>query len=132
MINPIFDGIGAVTTGIILGLLALLLAFELYKLLAGESLSATETYKLRQLISKNCRNIEQINFIKSMIIGNNKYLIIVSIDPFDSDSGQDVQDLSQKIKFLIGKQYPSSEVFVDFSELHEINSRAWVDKVVTS
>ena len=59
-----------------------------------------------------------------MIIGNNKYLIIVSIDPFDSDSGQDVQDLSQKIKFLIGKQYPSSEVFVDFSELHEINSRA--------
>jgi cation diffusion facilitator family transporter len=124
LINPVFDGIGAVTTGVILGLLALLLAFELYKLLAGESLSAAETYKLRQLISKNCTNIEQINFIKSMIIGNNKYLIIVSIDPFDSDSGQDVQDLSQKIKHLIGKQYPSSEVFVDFSELQEINSRA--------
>lgn len=116
-IDPIFDGVGAIATGVILGALALLLAFELYKLLAGESLSATETYKIRQLISKNCRNIEQINFIKSMIIGNNKYLIIVSIDPFDSDSGEDVQNLSHKIKELITKQYPTSEVFVDFSDI---------------
>ena len=117
LVNPIFDGIGAIITGVILGTLALLLAFELYKLLAGESISATETYKNRQLIRKQCRNIEQINFIKSMIIGNNKYLIIVSIDPFDSDNGEDVQNLSKQIKSLILEKYPTSEVFVDFSAI---------------
>ena len=118
-VDPIFDGIGAIFTGLILGFLSVFLAIELGNLIKGESLSAKDTYLIKTLILKE-KLVENINGIYSTIIGNDKYLIIVSVDPFNSDSGYDIEDISIKIKNLVKEKYPESTVFVDFSKYETI------------
>lgn len=112
--NPIFDGIGAIFTGVILGFLSIFLAVELSNLIKGESLPAKESYELKSLIMKE-KLVEQVNGIYSTIIGNDKYLIIVSVDPYNSDNGEEIEQISKKIKELINLIYEDSTVFVDFS-----------------
>lgn len=113
-INPIFDGIGAIFTGVILGFLSIFLAMELGNLIKGESLPQKETYEIKTLILKKGL-VENINGIYSTIIGNDKYLIVVSLDPFNSDNGFDIEEISRVIKDLIKEKYDDSIVFVDFS-----------------
>lgn len=113
-VNPIFDGIGAIFTGVILGFLSIFLAMELGNLIKGESLPAKETYTLKTLILKK-GFVENVNYIRSMIIGNDKYIIIISVDPFNSDSGYDIEEISYKIKELVKEKHPESDIFVDFS-----------------
>lgn len=115
-VNPIFDGIGALVTGLILGVLSIILALELGKLLKGEGLSQSETFKLKMLINKT-KLVQQVNAIQSMVIGRDKFLIIVSVDPFDSDSGLDIENISETIKQLILKEFEEALIFVDFSNL---------------
>lgn len=114
-INPIFDGVGALTTGIILGALSIILAIELANLIKGESLSQKETYQIKSMIIKE-KLVENVNGIFSTIIAKEKYLIIVSVDPHNSDNGYDIEYISQKIKTIIKEKYPNATIFVDFSE----------------
>ena len=113
-VNPIFDGIGAIFTGLILGVLSGFLAIELAQLIKGESLSAKETFILKTLILKE-KFVENVNYIRSMIIGNDKYIIIVSVDPFNSDNGYEIEEISSKIKQIVREKYNESDIFVDFS-----------------
>lgn len=113
-VNPIFDGIGAIFTGLILGVLSVFLAIELAQLIKGESLSAKETFILKTLILKE-KFVENVNYIRSMIIGNDKYIIIVSVDPFNSDNGYEIEEISSKIKQIVKEKYNESDIFVDFS-----------------
>lgn len=115
-VHPIFDGIGATFTGVVLGCLSIFLAVELSHLITGESLSRADTYKINLLIKKHCGGIEKINYIYSRVNGNNEYIFIVSIDPLNSDNGKDIEDISHKIKQLVLAKYPTSKVFVDFSK----------------
>lgn len=112
-LNPIFDGIGAIITGLILGSLSIFLAIELSNLIKGESLTEQETFNLKKLIlNKKC--VENINGVYSTIIGNNKYLIIISVDPYDFDNGINIEKISENIEKLVLNIYPDSSVFIDF------------------
>ena len=119
-VHPVFDGVGAVITGLVLGFLSILLAVELGKLIKGESLPAIETGKIKMPIKK-ANLVESINSVESTIIGNNKYLIIVSVDPYDFDNGNLIEKVSKTIKDIILDILPNSRVLVDFSKSEDKN-----------
>lgn len=113
-VNPVFDGIGALVTGLILGLLSILLAVELGKMLKGEGLSQAATYQLRSSISK-LGIVECVNSVQSTVIGNDKYLILISVNPYDFINGKDVENISKKIKKIVLESYSKSLVYVDYT-----------------
>lgn len=115
-VNPVFDGVGALITGLILAWLSIILAIELGKLLKGEGLSQPQTYKLKTQILK-LKLVEKVNSIQSTVIGKNKYLILVSVDPFDFDNAKDIENISEKIKLVLKESYTNSIIFVDFQNI---------------
>lgn len=115
-VNPIFDGIGALITGLILGWLSIVLAIELGKLLKGEGLSLADSYKVKSNVLK-LDLVETVNSVQSTVIGNNKYLILVSVNPYDFSNGKEVEEISQTIKDSVLVLYPNSLIYVDFANI---------------
>lgn len=112
-VHPIFDGIGATVTGLVLGVLSIVLAIELGNLIKGESLPEIDSGKIKMLVKKE-NIVESVNSVESTIIGNNKYLIIVSVDPYGSDNGYSIEKISKRIKEIVNLLLPNSKVVVDF------------------
>lgn len=113
---PIFDGIGSLLVGIILSFISYTLINEIRKLIVGESLSREDRNEIKDIV-KSFEIVDHVNRIKSMAIGNNKYLLIISINVDDYSKGYAIEDLTENIKNDIHTKFPNiSEIFVDVSD----------------
>ena len=72
--EPLWDGIGTLSIGILLGLIAAVLAREMHSLLIGESANEKDRTKIEKLIQE-CKGISQVVEIRTQHLGPEEILI---------------------------------------------------------
>jgi cation diffusion facilitator family transporter len=98
-VNPVFDGFGSLLIGVLLMFLSYKLTSEIYTLIIGENISREEIKEIKKIVQFYDNDIAHINFVKGMILGSNKKLIVVSVDLNDANtSGNRIEDVLHEIR----------------------------------
>ena len=101
-VHPIFDGIAALMIGLLLLSLSTILFVELKKLIVGESLDRETIKQIKNLIKEESHVLVHLNSVRSMFIGSDEVLLVISINVKDDKTGyeieQDIKELKNKIQ----------------------------------
>jgi len=116
---PIFDGIGSILVGLILVYVSYKLSDEVRKLIIDESIPREKRHLIRQILH-DYEIVEHINRVRTVVIGNEKYLIMISVDIDDDAAGYHVEDMFEEIRLDIKNQIP--EVFEIYVDVKKANS----------
>ena len=108
--NPVYDAASSILIGILLMVSGLFLGYEMKHLITGETVNTKTKDKIYNTIEKNdmIKNIESLKIIS---IGANKYLILCTLDYLDTAQDSDVVNVNSKLK---------NKIFEDFEEITEI------------
>ncbi len=108
--NPIYDAASSILIGILLMVSGLFLGYEMKHLITGETVNTKTKDKIYNTIEQNdmIKNIESLKIIS---IGANKYLILCTLDYLDTAQDSDVVNLNSELK---------NKIFEDFEEITEI------------
>ena len=117
-VDPIFDGIAALLIGILLISLSSILFIELKKLLIGESLDRQTTKKIKELIKEESNVLVHLNAVRSMFIGSNEVLLIISMNVKDEATGHEIEQDIKALKYKLQKllQQHKMQIYVDVFE----------------
>ena len=117
-IDPIFDGIAALIIGTLLIGLSTILFIELKKLLIGESFDRETTKQIKHLIKEESNVLVHLNAVRSMFIGSNEVLLVISMKVEDEASGheieQDIKELKNKLQKLLHQH--KMQIYIDVFE----------------
>lgn len=117
-VNPIFDGIAALLIGILLISLSTVLFIELKKLIVGESLDRETIKQIKNLVKEESHVLIHINSVRSMFIGSNEVLLIISMNVQDDKTGyeieQDIKELKNKIQKTFNQH--KLDIYIDVFE----------------
>jgi cation diffusion facilitator family transporter len=108
LINPFFDIVGTLLVGCLLIVMSYFLANELRKLMVGESISRKMRNEIRTILKKHSA-IRHINNIRSMYIGNNKFLLLISIDVEDFAKTSVIESITEQVKNDITRSHPNAK-----------------------
>jgi cation diffusion facilitator family transporter len=117
-VHPIFDGIAAVVIGILLLSLSTVLFIELKKLIIGESLDRETIKKIKHIIKEESAVLVHINSVRSMFIGSEEVLLIISMNVKDDATGHAIEQDIKELKYKIQKELPEHKLhtYVDVFE----------------
>ncbi|MCX6051087.1 MAG: cation diffusion facilitator family transporter [Campylobacterales bacterium] len=117
-VDPIYDGIAALIIGMLLIGLSTILFIELKKLLIGESLDRETTKQIKYLIKEESNVLVHLNAVRSMFIGSNEVLLVISMKVEDEASGheieQDIKELKNKLQKLLYQH--KMQIYIDVFE----------------
>lgn len=117
-VDPIFDGIAALLIGFLLIGLSSILFVELKKLLVGESLDRETTKQIKNLIKEESSVLVHLNSVRSMFIGSNEVLLIISMHVEEDVTGheieQDIKELKCKLENLLKEH--TLQIYIDVFE----------------
>ena len=112
---PIFDAIGSILVGLILTYVSYSLVNELRKLIIGESMPREARSRIKQMVGEY-EVVTHVNRIKTMAMGKNKYLLLLSVNIDDFTKGYKIEDTVEEIKRDIIMEYPEvMEIFIEIS-----------------
>ena len=115
-ISPIFDAIGSIMVGLLLVIVSYKLSNEIRKLIVGESIPRSDRKKIKDIINEY-DIVEHINKVQTMVIGNDKYMVLISIGVNDDSTGYKIEDTIDQIKIDIIKEIPQVKViYVDVKD----------------
>ena len=108
--NPVYDAASSILIGILLMVSGLFLGYEMKHLITGETVNTKTKNKIYNTIEQNdmIKNIESLKIIS---IGANKYLVLCTLDYLDTAQDSDVVDVNSELK---------NKIFGDFEEITEI------------
>jgi cation diffusion facilitator family transporter len=116
LINPIFDIIGTFLVGCLLITMSYFLANELRNLMIGESIPRDMKNSIRSMVLKH-RTVRHINNIRSMYIGRNDFILLISLDVSDTAHGSDIESMTEQIRSDIIGSYPHAKyIYIDITE----------------
>jgi len=108
--NPVYDAASSILIGILLMVSGLFLGYEMKHLITGETVNTKTKDKIYNTIEQNdmIKNIESLKIIS---IGANKYLVLCTLDYLDTAQDSDVVNVNSELK---------NKIFGDFEEITEI------------
>ena len=108
--NPVYDAASSILIGILLMVSGLFLGYEMKHLITGETVNTKTKDKIHYTIEQNdmIKNIESLKIIS---IGANKYLVLCTLDYLDTAQDRDVVNVNSELK---------NKIFRDFEEITEI------------
>ena len=108
--NPVYDAASSILIGILLMVSGLFLGYEMKHLITGETVNTKTKDKIYNIIEQNdmIKNIESLKIIS---IGANKYLVLCTLDYLDTAQDSDVVNVNSELK---------NKIFRDFEEITEI------------
>ena len=108
--NPVYDAASSILIGILLMVSGLFLGYEMKHLITGETVNTKTKDKIYNTIEQNdmIKNIESLKIIS---IGANKYLVLCTLDYLDTAQDSDVVNINSELK---------NKIFGDFEEITEI------------
>jgi len=116
LINPVFDIVGTFMVGCLLIIMSWFLANELRKLMVGENIPRKMRNDIRAIIKKQSV-IRHINNIRSMYIGNNNFILMISVDVEDSCRGSTIERMTEQIKTDITHNYSNAKyIYIDVKD----------------
>lgn len=105
LVNPLFDAIGSILVGVILLAVSILLIAEVKNLIVGESMPRERRQLIREIIHKY-KKVRHINRMQTMVMGDSKYLVLLSVDMNDEMKSSDAEDLIEKLKLEMKREIP--------------------------
>jgi cation diffusion facilitator family transporter len=105
LVNPIFDALGSISVGILLLAVSILLIAEVKNLIVGESLPRERRQVMRNVIRKY-KQIRHINRMQTVVMGDSRYLVLLSVDVEDEMKGSAVEDMIEQVKLNLKKEIP--------------------------
>ena len=108
--NPVYDAASSILIGILLMVSGLFLGYEMKHLITGETVNTKTKDKIYNTIKQNDM-IKNIDSLKIISIGANKYLILCTLDYLDTAQDSDVVNVNSELK---------NKIFEDFEEITEI------------
>lgn len=117
-VHPIFDGIAALMIGLLLLSLSTVLFIELKKLIVGESLDRETIKQIRNLVKEESHVLVHINSIRSMFIGSDEVLLIISMNVKDNKTGHEIEQDIKELKNKIQKNFNQHklDIYIDVFE----------------
>jgi len=116
LINPIFDAIGSILIGGVLAFVSYSLVNELRKFIIGESMSRVDRNRIKEIINE-FETVTHVNRIKTMTMGRNKFMVLVSINVDDFERGYKIEDTVEAIKSEVQNEFPEvNELYIEVSE----------------
>ncbi len=108
--NPVYDAASSILIGILLMVSGLFLGYEMKHLITGETVNTKTKDKIYYTIEQNdmIKNIESLKIIS---IGANKYLVLCTLDYLDTAQDSDIVNVNSELK---------NKIFGDFEEITEI------------
>ena len=108
--NPVYDAASSILIGILLMVSGLFLGYEMKHLITEETVNTKTKDKIYNTIEQNdmIKNIESLKIIS---IGANKYLVLCTLDYLDTAQDSDVVNVNSELK---------NKIFRDFEEITEI------------
>ena len=108
--NPVYDAASSILIGILLMVSGLFLGYEMKHLITGETVNTKTKDKIYNTIEQNdmIKNVESLKIIS---IGANKYLVLCTLDYLDTAQDSDVVNVNSELK---------NKIFKDFEEIIEI------------
>ena len=108
--NPVYDATSSILIGILLMVSGLFLGYEMKHLITGETVNTKTKDKIYNTIEQNdmIKNIESLKIIS---IGANKYLVLCTLDYLDTAQDSDVVNVNSELK---------NKIVRDFEEITEI------------
>ena len=95
--NSIYDAISSISIGILLMVSGIFLGYEMKHLITGETVNI-DAYKIVENAISKEKGVKDVNSIKIVSIGSDKYLGIVKVDYLDSFTDLEIIDLNKKIE----------------------------------
>ena len=108
--NPVYDAASSILIGILLMVSGLFLGYEMKHLITGETVNTKTKDKIYNTIEQNDM-ITNIESLKIISIGANKYLVLCTLDYLDTAQDSDVVNVNSELK---------NKIFRDFEEITEI------------
>ena len=117
-VHPIFDGIAALMIGILLLSLSTILFIELKKLIVGESLDRETIRQIKNLVKEESHVLVHIDSVRSMFIGSDEVLLIISMNVQDDKTGQEIEQDIKELKNKIQKTFNQHklDIYIDVFE----------------
>ena len=117
-VHPIFDGLAALMIGLLLLSLSTVLFVELKKLIIGESLDRETIKQIRNLVKEESNVLVHINSIRSMFIGSDEVLLIISMNVIDDKTGHEIEQDIKELKNKIQKTFNQHklDIYIDVFE----------------
>ena len=108
--NPVYDAASSILIGILLMVSGLFLGYEMKHLITGETVNNKTKDKIYNTIEQNdmIKNVESLKIIS---IGANKYLVLCTLDYLDTAQDSDVVNVNSELK---------NKIFGGFEEITEI------------
>ncbi len=105
LVNPVFDALGSIAVGLLLLAVSILLIAEVKNLIIGESMPREKRQLMREMIL-NHKEVMNIIRMQTMVMGDSKYLVLLSVDIDDEMKGSEVEDLTEQLKLNLKKEIP--------------------------
>jgi cation diffusion facilitator family transporter len=116
MINPMFDAVGTLFVGALLIIMSYFLANELRKLIIGENISREMRNEVRAIVNRHAA-VRHINNIRSMYIGNNNFILLISVDIEDRTKASAIESITEQVKSDIVRLYPHAKyIYLEVEE----------------
>lgn len=116
LVNPIFDAVGSITVGVLLFAVSILLIIEVKGLIIGESIPREIRTKMKGIINQHSQ-VRHINRVQTMVMGNQKFMVLLSIDLDDELTVYQAEDLIEHIKMDIQKQIEGIEtIYIEIKD----------------
>jgi cation diffusion facilitator family transporter len=115
-VYPIFDGIGSLLVGATLCYVSYALVNELRQLIIGESMPRKDRARIKEIVG-DFDVVTHVNRIKTMTMGRNNYLLLLSVNAEDFIRVFRVEDAVEEMKKDIMTEFPQvTEIFIEISE----------------
>jgi len=105
LVNPVFDALGSIMVGILLLAVSILLITEVKNLIVGESMPREMRQAMRNVVHK-FQQINHINRLQTMVMGDSKYLVLLSVDVDDEMTAYKAEDLIEQVKLDLTNEIP--------------------------
>jgi cation diffusion facilitator family transporter len=102
---PVWDGIGTLAIGILLGLIAAVLAIEMRSLLLGESASATDLQRIRSTI-ESASGVERLIHMRTQHLGPDELLVAAKVQFEPSYSMTELAAAIDRVEAAVRDEVP--------------------------
>ena len=102
--NPVFDAVSSIMIGLLLMVSGVFLGYEMKHLITGESISIKKQDMIYNIISGN-EKVQEIESLKIISIGANKYLALCKLDYIDTSLDSEIIEINLELKNIICSKF---------------------------
>ena len=116
LVNPIFDAVGSIFVGLLLLAVSILLIAEVKNLIVGESMPREKRQMIRNVIHR-FKKIKHINRMQTMVMGDSKYLVLLSVDVDYDIKASAAEDLIEQVKIDLKREIPEAgNIYIEIQD----------------